>query len=316
VGAVRPAALTEELDDRLFGGKAAQLAAATRAGLPVPAALALPFGLVDAVAAGDCEARQQLTAISRTLAAPLVARSSAVGEDSEQASFAGQHLTRLNLRSDPELLDAVCAVWDSARSPSALAYRERLRLPSEPRMAVVVQELVDADCAGVLFSRNPINGSDELVIEAAWGLGEAVVAGLVTPDRFRLRRDGAVVERIEGVKDVAVRIDPEGGTRQTEVRAEAARALCLDDAQLTALHALAQRCEEVFGGSHDLEWAFAGDRLYLLQRRTLTAIPSPAAGGHVTDDSVRLPNQQVPINRHGPQAFPDLADDIYAKDEK
>jgi pyruvate, water dikinase len=183
-------------------------------------------------------------------------------------------------------------------------------------MAVVVQELVDADCAGVLFSRNPINGSDELVIEAAWGLGEAVVAGLVTPDRFRLRRDGAVVERIEGVKDVAVRIDPDGGTRQTEVRAEAARALCLDDAQLTALHALAQRCEEVFGGSQDLEWAFAGDRLYLLQRRTLTAIPSPAAGDHVTDDSVRLPNQQVPINRHGLQALPDLADDTYAKEEK
>jgi pyruvate,water dikinase len=313
---MRPAALTEELDDRLFGGKAAQLAAAMRAGLPVPAGVALPFGFVDAVAAGDRDARQQLDAVSRTLVAPFVARSSAVGEDSEQASFAGQHLTRLNVRSEPELLDAVRAVWDSARSPSALAYRERLRLPREPRMAVVVQELVDADSAGVLFSRNPINGSDELVIEAAWGLGEAVVAGLVTPDRFRLRRDGAVVERIAGLKDVAVRIDPEGGTRQTEVPAETARALCLDDVQLTALHALALRCEEVFSGSHDLEWAFAGDRLYLLQRRTLTAIPSPAAGDHITDDSVRSPNEQVPINRHGPQAFPDLADDTYAKEEK
>ena len=272
---MKPASLTAAFDESLFGGKAAQLAAAVRAGLPVPAGVALPFGFVDAVAAGGCEARQQLAAIPRTLAAPLVARSSAVGEDSEQASFAGQHLTRLNLRSESELLDAVCAVWDSARSPSALAYRERLRLPREPRMAVVVQELVDADCAGVLFSRDPINGSDERVIEAAWGLGEAVVAGLVTPDRFRLRRDGAVVERIEGVKDVAVRIDPEGGTRQTEVPAATARALCLDDAQLTALQALALRCEEVFGGSHDLEWAFAGDRLYLLQRRTLTALPSP-----------------------------------------
>ena len=284
---MKPASLTEAFDESLFGGKAAHLAAAVRAGLPVPAGVALPFGLVDAVAAGDLEARQQLEAIFRTLAAPLVARSSAVGEDSEQAGFAGQHLTRLNVRSEPELLDAVCAVWDSARSPSALAYRERLRLPRELRMAVVVQELVDADCAGVLFSRNPINGSDELVIEAAWGLGEAVVAGLVTPDRFRLRRDGAVVERIEGVKDVAVRIDPAGGTRQTEVPADTARALCLDDAQLTALHALAQRCDEVFGGSHDIEWAFARDRLYLLQRRTLTAIPSPAAGDQLTHDSVR-----------------------------
>ena len=270
---MKPAALTEQLDEGRFGGKAAQLAAATRAGLPVPAAVALPVGFVDAVAAGDREARQQLRAIFATLADPVAARSSAVGEDSEQASFAGQHLTRLNLLSEPELVDAVCAIWDSARSPSALVYRERLGLPREPRMAVVVQELVDADSAGVLFSRNPLDGSDELVIEAAWGLGEAVVAGLVTPDRFRLSRDGGVVERIAALKDVALRIDPEGGTRQTDVPDELARALCLDDDQLAALYELALRCDEVFGGSHDLEWAFASGRLYLLQRRTLTAIP-------------------------------------------
>ena len=270
---MKPAALTEQLDEGRFGGKAAQLASATRSGLPVPAGVALPVGFVDAVAAGDREARQQLRAIFATLAAPVAARSSAVGEDSEQASFAGQHLTRLNLLSEPELVDAVCAIWDSARSPSALVYRERLGLPREPKMAVVVQELVDADSAGVLFSRNPLDGSDELVIEAAWGLGEAVVAGLVTPDRFRLSRDGGVVERIAALKDVALRIDPEGGTRKTDVPDELARALCLDDDQLAALYDLALRCDEVFGGSHDLEWAFASGRLYLLQRRTLTAIP-------------------------------------------
>jgi pyruvate, water dikinase len=273
---MKPLPLTEQLEECLVGGKAASLAAATRAGLPVPAGVALPFGFVDAIAAGDAEARQQLAAIFRTLGAPLVARSSAVGEDSEQASFAGQHLTRLNLRSEPQLVDAVLAIWDSARSPSAFAYRERLRLPREPRMGVVVQELVEAETAGVLFSRNPMTGSDELVIEAAWGLGESVVAGLVTPDRFRLRRDGAVVERITGLKDIAVRIDPEGGTREREVPDRLAQMLCLDDRQLAALHALTLRCGEVFAGSHDLEWAFAGDRLYLLQRRTLTAIPNSA----------------------------------------
>ena len=274
---MKPLPLTEQLEECLVGGKAASLAVATRAGLPVPVGVALPFGFVDAIAAGDAEARQQLAAIFRTLGAPLVARSSAVGEDSEQATFAGQYLTRLNLRSEPELVDAVLAIWDSARSPSAFAYRERLRLPREPRMGVVVQELVEADTAGVLFSRNPMTGSDELVIEAAWGLGESVVAGLVTPDRFRLRRDGAVVERITGLKDVAVRIDPGGGTREREVPDRPARMLCLNDRQLAALHALTLRCDEVFGGSHDLEWAFAGDRLYLLQRRTLTAIPNSAS---------------------------------------
>jgi pyruvate,water dikinase len=142
-------------------------------------------------------------------------------------------------------------------------------------MGVVVQELVEADTAGVLFTRNPVNGADELVIEASWGLGEAVVAGLVTPDRFRLARDGSVLERAAGVKDVAVRTDPAGGTHQVEVPAELSRALCLDDSELAALHTLAVRCDEVFAESHDLEWAFAGGRLYLLQRRALTAIAQP-----------------------------------------
>jgi pyruvate,water dikinase len=273
---MKPLPLTEQLEECLVGGKAASLAVATRAGLPVPAGVALAFGFVDAVAAGDAEARQQLAAIFRELGAPLVARSSAVGEDSEQATFAGQYVTRLNLRSEPELVDAVLAIWDSARSPSAFAYRERLRLPREPRMGVVVQELIDADTAGVLFSCNPMTGSDELVIEAAWGLGESVVAGLVTPDRFRLRRDGAIFERITGLKDIAVRIDPEGGTRQSEVPDPLAHMLCLDDRQLAALRALTLRCDEIFAGSHDLEWAFAGGRLHLLQRRTLTTIPNPA----------------------------------------
>jgi pyruvate,water dikinase len=289
---MRPAALTEELEESLFGGKAAQLATAKRAGLPVPAGVALPYGFVDAVAAGERVALQQLADVFRMLEAPLVARSSALGEDSAQASFAGQHLTRLNLRSEPELVDAVDAIWRSARSPSAFAYRERLQLAREPRMAVVVQELVDADAAGVLFSRNPVNGSDELVIEAAWGLGESVVAGLVIPDRFRLRRDGTVVARDAGLKDVAIHPDPEGGTSRTDVAEGLARVPCLDDAQLAALHALALRCDGVFHGSHDLEWAFADGRLYLLQRRILTTIRSPAAGDHA-DGPAHLPNQQI-----------------------
>jgi pyruvate,water dikinase len=146
-------------------------------------------------------------------------------------------------------------------------------------MGVVVQELVEADTAGVLFTRNPVSGADELVIEASWGLGEAVVAGLVTPDRFRLARDGSVVDRAAGLKDVALRTDPAGGTRETEVPAELARTLCLDDPQLASLHSLAMRCDEVFGGSHDVEWAFAAARLYLLQRRALTTVAQPVEAG-------------------------------------
>jgi pyruvate, water dikinase len=133
---------------------------------------------------------------------------------------------------------------------------------------------VVADCAGVLFTQNPFDGADEIVIEACWGLGESVVAGLVTPDRFRVSREGTVLERTPGMKDIAIRILPEGGTQESEVPAELIRALCLDDTRLRELHALATKCEKTFGGTQDLEWAFAGGTLYLLQRRTVTRGPA------------------------------------------
>jgi pyruvate,water dikinase len=269
---MRPIALVESVDESAYGGKAAQLAAAIRAGLPVPSGMALSFGFVDAVSAGHPTAIRELAEVCATLDGPVAVRSSAVGEDSETASFAGQHLTCLNVRpSPPALTDAVGAIWKSAYSGSALAYRQRLRLPSEPRIGVVVQELVVADCAGVLFTRNPFDGADEIVIEANWGLGESVVAGLVTPDHFRLSREGRVLERTPGTKDIEVRVLPEGGTREAEVPAELVRALCLGDKQLRELHALAMKCEKAFGGAQDLEWAFTGGTLYLLQRRAVTS---------------------------------------------
>ena len=276
---MKPVALAESLDESCYGGKAAQLAAAIRAGLPVPGGVALPVGFVEAVAAGQSDAVRTLEESCGALDGSVAVRSSAVGEDSETASFAGQHLTCLNVRPALSALsDAVGAIWESAHSESALAYRQRLGLPVEPRIGVVVQELVLADCAGVLFTRNPANGAEEVVIEASWGLGESVVAGLVTPDRFRLSREGAVLERIPGMKDVAIRIMPEGGTQETEVPAEHVHVLCLDDAQLRELHALATRCERTFGGTQDIEWAFAGGALYLLQRRALTRVPNVESG--------------------------------------
>jgi pyruvate,water dikinase len=224
------------------------------------------------VADGRPDTIHELAEISATLDCPIAVRSSAVGEDSETASFAGQHLTCLNIRPSPTTLaDTVRAIWKSAHSESALAYRRRLGLPREPRIGVVVQKLVVADCSGVLFTRNPFDGVDEIVIEASWGLGESIVAGLVTPDRFRLSHEGAVLERTLGTKDIAVRVLPEGGTYEAEVPAELVRALCLDDAWLRELHELAMRCEETFGGTQDLEWAFAGGTLYLLQRRAVTS---------------------------------------------
>ena len=247
------APLDESLDAALYGGKAAQLAAASRAGLPVPPGVALSTELTEAVAAGDPAATARLERAWHLLRPPIAVRSSAVDEDSATASFAGQHVTCLNVRTAAAAAAAVEAILRSARSEAALAYRARLGLRGEPRTGVVLQELVDPDCAGVLFTRNPIDGADELVVEAAWGLGEAVVAGLVTPDWFRIARDGTVLERVAGEKDVAVVPTPGGGTRQVAVPPDRALALCLDDRQLADLVHLAERCELVFGGARDLE---------------------------------------------------------------
>ena len=124
--------------------------------------------------------------------------------------------------------------------------------------------------AGVLFTCNPVTGADERLIEASWGLGEAVVAGLVIPDHFLLDRGGQVRERRPGYKTVAIRPVATGGTVEEELAPALVESLCLNDAQLAELHQLALRCEAVHGPDRDLEWAFAEGRLHLLQCRAIT----------------------------------------------
>ena len=263
--------LVDARDESRFGGKAVQLGAAARAGLPVPRGVALPAELVEELVRHG-PAAAALASVVRALEGQLAVRSSAVGEDAAAASFAGQHETRLNVRTPAELAEAVGAVWRSARSDAALAYRRRLGLDDEPSMGVVVQQLVEADVAGVLFTRNPVTGADERVIEAAWGLGEAVVQGLVTPDLYRVSRTGQVLERTAGHKSIAIRPLRGGSTASEPVAPNLVDALCLGDAELTALHLLALRCEESFDGARDIEWALAGGDLHVLQQRPITRI--------------------------------------------
>lgn len=258
-------------DEAAFGGKASQLAAALRRGLPVPPGFALSARSAALVSGGDRAAlralRDMLKAFGRDR---LAVRSSAVGEDSAGASFAGQHDTCLNV-APGRVPQAVAQVWRSVTAGPAAAYRRRLGLGHEAATGVVVQELVAADVAGVLFTRDPLSGADERVIEASWGLGEAVVAGQVVPDRYRLARDGTVLERHPGLKDALVALDAGGGTTVRAVDGAAAHRLCLDDADLAALGALATACEEAFAGPRDIEWALASGRLWLLQARPITA---------------------------------------------
>ncbi len=267
-----PVPLAEARAESEFGGKAVQLGAAIRAGLPVPDGLALPYAFVEAVAAGEEESIAALLEKFAALDGAVSVRSSGVGEDSGQTSFAGQHATVLNVRGEDEMLDAVRAVHDSAHGADATAYREMLGVEGMPRIGVVIQLLVEPETAGVIFTRHPVSGAEERVIDASWGLGEAVVGSLVAPDNYRLDSSGQVLERTAGRKDVELRILPGGGVERTPVAAERARELCLSDADLAALNDLASACERVYEGDQDIEWAIAAGRVWLLQRRPLTAI--------------------------------------------
>jgi len=263
----------DDVDDvSVFGSKAVGLGEALRAGLPVPPGFAIAGDLVEAVASADEAAIARVNDSVEPLGWPVAVRSSAVDEDGADASFAGQHVTLLNIASFDDLARAMREIWWSANSDSAITYRKRVGLFTRPSVAVVVQALLDPESAGVMFTRNPINGADERMIEASWGLGEAVVAGLVIPDSFRLGRDGAVLEARPGLKRVAIRGLPGGGTFEEEVPTELQEEPCLDGGHLAQLSELAARCEQVYGPDRDIEWAIAAGRLYLLQCRAVTRV--------------------------------------------
>jgi hypothetical protein len=149
-----------------------------------------------------------------------------------------------------------------------------------------------------MFTRNPITGADERLIEASWGLGEAVVAGRVIPDTYRVARGGEVLDRRPGLKKIAIRAAPDGGTVDEEVAADLVESLCLRDEQLRALSTLADECERVYGPGRDIEWAFAGGQLYLLQCRAVTTSAGAAlarAAAPAAPESLGASLGQVPL---------------------
>lgn len=264
---MRPIVLGEPLDPGRFGGKSAALAQARAAGLPVPDGRALDTELVEAVVAGKPGALAALQEVRAQMDGLLAVRSSAIGEDAAEQSFAGQHATRLGVSSLDELQEAVRQIHASARAPAALAYRRRRGISGEPRMAILVQKLVPARVAGVLFTRDPVSGHDVLVIEAALGLGEVVVAGEVTPDRFRIDRQGRVIECTRGEQDEGLFVV--GSTVRNVVLPRRA-APCLNEDELGALFRMAARLDHIWPPPHDVEFAFFAEGLALLQRRPLS----------------------------------------------
>lgn len=267
---IKPVELFDVTDENRFGGKAVSLGRSLRDGLPVPDGVALDVDTVDEIARIGAGATVPCEELLRALGGHVAVRSSAIGEDARDASFAGQHTTILNAASAEAMIQAIDEVRQSAHTASALAYRARMNIAGPPRIAVVVQRLIDADCAGVLFTRNPTTGARERLIEAAWGLGETVVSGAVVPDSYRLDTEGRILDQSIGVKDIELRLQAGGGTTEVTVDEARANAPVLSGAALRQLHDLTLRCEEVFGTDLDIEWAFEGPRLYLLQCRAIT----------------------------------------------
>jgi len=268
----RVVALAHADDESAFGGKAVSLGAAVRAGLPVPPGAAVATTTVNRVAEGVGAAIEMVLASAHIPDARLAVRSSAVGEDSADASFAGQHVTKLNVRK-AAVHQAVRLVWESARTESALTYRARKGLPADPAIGAVVQMLVEPVAAGVMFTRNPVTGANERLIEASWGLGEAVVNGIVVPDRVRMSSAGSVLEFVAGDKDVKIWYGDDDGTIEVPVESSLRQRACIGDAHLAALQDLAERCGRVWGPALDIEWALGGDdTIYLLQCRPITTL--------------------------------------------
>jgi hypothetical protein len=207
---------------------------------------------------------------------PIVAvRSSATAEDLPEASFAGQQETFLNVDGYDEVLGAVKGCWASLWTARAIGYRAHHGIrPEGLSMAVVVQTLVPAEAAGILFTANPVIGRrDQAMISAAWGLGEAVVGGLVTPDALVLdKASGAVLERQTADKQVrTARVN--GGTEEQPVPDELRRAPVLDDETAAELVRLGVQIEHLFGLPMDIEWALADGAFAILQARPITALP-------------------------------------------
>jgi pyruvate,water dikinase len=205
---------------------------------------------------------------------PVAARSSATSEDAENASFAGLQDTYLWVTGAGATLQSVRSCWASLYSVPSIAYRRKHRLPEAGvAMAVVVQRMVNARAAGVMFTRSPLTGDRSVItIEGAWGLGSAVVSGEVTPDRFVIAKiTGEISVRQISDKHIQHLPNPPGGVQESEVPEALRRTPCLHDDEIVALKNIGLGIERLYGRPQDIEWAVDhSGEILLLQSRPET----------------------------------------------
>jgi outer membrane protein assembly factor BamB len=262
-------------DDRdAVGGKGLSLGLLTAAGLPVPPGFCVTSTayrrLHPRSPHSDLALRDQIREAYHRLGCGLVAvRSSATTEDGTLTSGAGQQETILGAEGEAAIMDAVARCWASLDSARAIAYRQRQGIQdNDLAMAVVVQRLVPAEVAGVLFTRDPLDPEGKcMLVEASWGLGESVVSGYVSPDRFHLdRQTGTVLDR-----QISTKTTLRTATGREAVASDQQNRSCLDEAQLVLLAQLGRFVEAVYGHACDVEWAWVDGGFWHLQARPITA---------------------------------------------
>ncbi len=199
-------------------------------------------------------------------------RSSAVAEDLADASFAGQQDTYLNVRKH-DIIEKVLTCWASYWNARAMKYRhDSSKNHLEQGMAVVVQKMVRSDISGVMFTSDPVTGEEHTVIEASWGLGESIVSGIVSPDRYIVSRDGKITDAV--IKEKAqgfYLID--GENKLIDIEPEKVTARCADDDILKLIAAEGDKLRQHFGCPQDIEWAVEAGKVYILQSRAITTLP-------------------------------------------
>lgn len=305
-------------DVPLVGGKGANLGELASAGLPVPpgfvvtagayldtmdrtgvrAELAGTLASIDvddpaALAAGAAHLRELVgkAAIPEELhreildayhemgGGPVAVRSSATAEDTAGASFAGMNRTFTNVSGDDELLDAIVGCWASLFGDRSVAYRRSRGIVDEAAIAVVVQQMVDSDRSGVMFTADPATADrDAIVIEGALGLGEVVVGGEVEPDTYTFdKRHARIASTRIGHQTHKIVRGPDGHDRRIDLDASEGVRRVLTDDDVVAIARLGEQIEEHYGAPQDVEWAISDGRTYIVQSRPITTL-GPAAG--------------------------------------
>ena len=215
---------------------------------------------------------------------PVAVRSSATAEDTSGTSFAGMHETFANVVGDSAVVERLVDCWASLYGERVISYRARQNLTDEPAIAVVVQQLVASDRAGVMFTADPSTGDrSRVVVEGALGLGEVVVSGQVEPDTYVLAKDGVRLQQVRIGHKTHKLVAGDGGTviRQ-DLDETLADARVLDDDEAVALARLGLQVEAHYGQPQDVEWAIAGGTTYLVQSRPITTLTPVVASGDTT----------------------------------